>query len=1068
MSSLGFGDGVGGITFGKGIVASDMYGLPLTSYDGTQRVYISVTPATSSTYAQGQFSGNYNDLTNKPVLLQGVPGQSIVGAQGIQGVAGKDGLNATGSALVGVPGAVVYLSSTGVETASSTISISSNVISGDGGGLSNLQSTNITPFTTLNVSGSFHAGAVAGDGGGLSNIQGSNVNGTVNTANYVVQHAQSNILTLGYLTSLGVQGSLGVGTATPSAKLEVVGATRTTSLDVTSNITCLNLACSNLASFGSMYVNLNGSCSLQTMFALSANVSTFVKCASTIIKGLSADSTISNLSSFPNNGSGSTRDALVISQNTGSTARFKLWGDVYNVGAQIDACAQVFRWMPAGSNPTTEFMRLSGDGLTLNGRLNVLDTNNNDGAAHIIGCSALTNGTSTGIAIGKQQSSYNSGVIMYYHTADGSNLNTLNLGIYGINNQILTVAPNSCVGIGQTNPVFRLDVSGNVRATQTMIVGSSNVFTPSGAVHVRCDTAGMSGSYVTESMVSGIDASIILKYNSVSYGFFGYANTLNLTYIRNNLKNMITYSSGNGASLNLQPVSGSVGIGNSAPSATLDVTGSLKVSGNANFGGASQDFPLVIAGNQTLYSASMPTSAFAGDPGNAQLVICNATDPTYRAGFCVDSTVGRQGTYIQSVRQGTGVLPLVLNGAGGNIGINTGATAPGCPLSFGTPIQNKILTLYDGNNTEAVSSATNFFGFGINNNVLRYQTGTDTSQHIFYQGGTVAFALSKNYALINGSTYISANLAPAGEYYSPTPALHLRAGNATNETGILFECAGYSTSMIGAQSGRNGLTYSVQSGAGHYFKVGATYNSNLLTTGTEALTILGNGNVGIGETNPTHFLQFGQPSDPNPQALFIPATSYAGSSRARMNLGAWEIGQDVAINGNKDLYFYTGSGVAMDINANGYVGFGTTSPAYKVDVAGGCRVQTLKITSQPMWNLGWVASGVINSTIIGRWTYNSIGAFMQGGISASPNSIPFSYLYISITGYYELSWNAGNYFTTFLVDSFGTRLTAFNVASSLTCIVFLTVGQLVGISYQGAQNASYTADSGWWCGKMVG
>ena len=172
-----------------------------------------------------------------------------------------------------------------------------------------------------------------------------------------------------------------------------------------------------------------------------------------------------------------------------------------------------------------------------------------------------------------------------------------------------------------------------------------------------------------------------------------------------------------------------------------------------------------------------------------------------------------------------------------------GCTNPGCSLSFGQAVANKVLSLYDGNSTEAASGATSFFGLGVNSNTLRFQAGATTSQFIFYQGASAPiFALSQNYALIAVSTYISANLSPAAEYYSPTPALHLRAGNTNNETGILFECAGYSTSMIGTVSNRLGLTYATQTGGpGHYFRVGSTYNSNLLTTGTAVPPFVGGG-----------------------------------------------------------------------------------------------------------------------------------------------------------------------------------------------------------------------------------
>ena len=182
----------------------------------------------------------------------------------------------------------------------------------------------------------------------------------------------------------------------------------------------------------------------------------------------------------------------------------------------------------------------------------------------------------------------------------------------------------------------------------------------------------------------------------------------------------------------------------------------------------------------------------------------------------------------------------------------------------------------------------------------------------------------------NGARNQTLNLQPNISINSLT-----LTGNVTTTTGV---CRAGVVSAISTLTSAGTLSVTGNS----------TLSGTLTTAGLASFSTL---YVSTSSQVGVMYLQFAQPTGPNPQTLFIPTTSYAGSSRARMNMGAWEIGQDVAINGGKDLYFYTGSsGVAMDINANGNIGFGTTSPAYKVDVAGGCRVQTLKITSQPMWN----------------------------------------------------------------------------------------------------------------------
>jgi hypothetical protein len=61
-----------------------------------------------------------------------------------------------------------------------------------------------------------------------------------------------------------------------------------------------------------------------------------------------------------------------------------------------------------------------------------------------------------------------------------------------------------------------------------------------------------------------------------------------------------------------------------------------------------------------------------------------------------------------------------------------------------------MLVLYDGASADAPSTATNFYGFGINSATLRYQSALTTTSHKFYTGSTLAYTIT-NTGGANGS-----------------------------------------------------------------------------------------------------------------------------------------------------------------------------------------------------------------------------------------------------------------------------------------------------------------------------
>ena len=78
------------------------------------------------------------------------------------------------------------------------------------------------------------------------------------------------------------------------------------------------------------------------------------------------------------------------------------------------------------------------------------------------------------------------------------------------------------------------------------------------------------------------------------------------------------------------------------------------------------------------------------------------------------------------------------------------AASGGASLNMGAGVNSKILSLYDQGTGDAIASASNFYGFGVNANTLRYQVPSATTNHTFYCGGAQAANFTSGQATFNG------------------------------------------------------------------------------------------------------------------------------------------------------------------------------------------------------------------------------------------------------------------------------------------------------------------------------
>ena len=463
-----------------------------------------------------------------------------------------------------------------------------------------------------------------------------------------------------------------------------------------------------------------------------------------------------------------------------------------------------------------------------------------------------------------------------------------------------------------------------------------------------------SGPIIT---LSGLDSHYrgltIKNTSSAEQWFVGSNDNNNFVIRQGGSTNLLTASS-----------SGNVGIGTTTPGAKLDVNGSLAVRGAVSFTDA------------TLYAGSGSRLLMVDPEGNV-----SATS-TLAGGSMPGGNTGQILRYGTSGWEATSTIYIKDDG---NVGIGT--TSPASKLHIITgdagglanyvTIQSNGVTAYRGG--ILLNNTVNFNAYSFKMSAS-YSGGDNASAQFGYVANNATETFLNNGPSLeikkNGYIILASGGGRVG-IGTITPATKLHIYDASS---------GPIITLSGLDSNYRGLTIKNTSSAEQWF-VGSNDNNNFVIRqggSTNLLTASSSGNVGIGTTTPGAKLDVNGSLAVRGAVSFTDATLYAGSgSRLLMvdpegNVSATSTlagGSMPGGNTGQILRYGTSDWEATStiyIKDDGNVGIGTTSPGYKLSVAGGGSFDSPVVVGTPNDGSEAVNVDYLNSAISGLGGDNTV------------------------------------------------------------------------------------------------
>ncbi len=142
------------------------------------------------------------------------------------------------------------------------------------------------------------------------------------------------------------------------------------------------------------------------------------------------------------------------------------------------------------------------------------------------------------------------------------------------------------------------------------------------------------------------------------------------------------------------------------------------------------------------------------------------------------------------------------------------------------------------------------------------------------------------------------------------------------------------------------------SGSNPMWNIDAFNDRFRIFSGSEKITILQNGNVGIGTTSPTAKLSLVGNNIPTLD-LHNNTIDYARIRLSNANNGFWDLAGVVGTTDADDRlnFFHNAAGNLLSLTGSGNVGIGTTAPTYKLDINGTARCVVMLQTSDRRYKI---------------------------------------------------------------------------------------------------------------------